>query len=56
MKDKLIGQMEIARKLRAVDMGDVAKLVIQKHFLRDIKGKMKFKKDYDYKKMREGTP
>ena len=24
--------------------------------LRDIKAKMKFKKDYDYKKMREGTP
>ncbi len=41
MKDKLIGQMEIARKLRAVDMDDVAKLVIQKHFLRDIKGNLR---------------
>ncbi len=38
MADKLVGQMEIARKVRAVDMDDVAKLVIQKHFLKDIKG------------------
>ena len=38
MADKLVGQMEIARKVRAVDMDDVAKLVIQKHFLKDLKG------------------
>ncbi|MBT4604463.1 DNA polymerase II large subunit [archaeon] len=38
MKEKLFGQMEIARKLRAVDMDQVARLVIQKHFLADIKG------------------
>jgi DNA polymerase II large subunit len=41
MAEKLIGQMEIARRVRAVDMDDVAKLVIQKHFLRDIKGNLK---------------
>ena len=41
MADKLLGQMEIARKVRAVDMDDVAKLVIQKHFLKDIKGNLK---------------
>ena len=41
MKEKLVGQMEIAKKVRAVDMGDVAKLVIQKHFLKDIKGNLK---------------
>ncbi len=41
MADKLIGQMEIARKVRAVDMDDVAKLVIQKHFLKDIKGNLR---------------
>ena len=41
MNDKLRGQMEIARKIRAVDMDDVAKLVIQKHFLKDIKGNMR---------------
>ena len=33
--------MEIARRVRAVDMDDVAKLVIQKHFLRDIKGNLR---------------
>ena len=41
MEDKLLGQMEIARKVRAVDMDDVAKLVIQKHFLKDIKGNLR---------------
>ncbi len=41
MAEKLEGQMEIARKVRAVNMDDVAKLVIQKHFLKDIKGNMK---------------
>tara|TARA_Y100000310_G_scaffold89923_1_gene87035 strand:+ start:3204 stop:6788 length:3585 start_codon:yes stop_codon:yes gene_type:complete len=41
MAEKLIGQMEIARKVRAVDMDDVAKLVIQKHFLKDIKGNLR---------------
>ncbi len=38
MKEKLFGQMEIARKVRAVDMDDVARMVIQRHFLADIKG------------------
>jgi DNA polymerase II large subunit len=41
MKLKLFGQMEIARKVRAVNMDNVARLVIQKHFLRDIKGNLK---------------
>ena len=41
MEEKLIGQMEIAKKVRAVNMDDVAKLVIQKHFLKDIKGNLK---------------
>ncbi|MEK6950326.1 MAG: DNA polymerase II large subunit [Nanoarchaeota archaeon] len=41
MEEKLLGQMEIARKIRAVDLDDVAKLVIQKHFLKDIKGNLK---------------
>ncbi|MBT3298667.1 DNA polymerase II large subunit [archaeon] len=38
MKEKLFGQMEIARKVRAVDMDHVAQMVIQKHFLSDLKG------------------
>ncbi len=41
MEEKLLGQMDIAKKLRAVDMDDVAKLVIQKHFLKDIKGNLR---------------
>lgn len=41
MEEKMFGQMEIARKVRAVDMDDVARLVIQKHFLRDIMGNLR---------------
>ncbi len=41
MEEKLLGQMEIAKKVRAVDMDDVARLVIQKHFIRDIKGNLR---------------
>jgi len=41
MEDKLKGQMELADKIRAVDASDVAKLVIEKHLLRDIKGNLR---------------
>lgn len=41
MEEKLKGQMEIAEKVRAVDTTDVARLVIEKHFLRDIKGNLR---------------
>lgn len=41
MEEKLQGQMDIATKVRAVDKGDVAKLVIEKHFLKDIRGNMR---------------
>ena len=41
MEDKLLGQMEIAKRVRAVDMDDVAKLVIEKHFLKDIRGNLR---------------
>jgi len=41
MEDKLKGQMELANKIRAVDESDVARLVIEKHFLRDIKGNLR---------------
>ena len=41
MEEKLLGQMDIAQKVRAVNMDDVAKLVIQKHFLKDIKGNLR---------------
>ena len=38
MKEKVEKQMELAEKIRAVDTGDVARLVIERHFIRDIKG------------------
>ena len=41
MMDKVRGQMLLANKIRAVDENDVAKLVIERHFLRDIKGNLR---------------
>jgi DNA polymerase II large subunit len=41
MEDKLKGQMDIAKKIRAVDESQVAKIVIEKHFIRDIKGNLR---------------
>ncbi len=41
MEEKLKGQMEIAEKLRAVDAQGVASLVIEKHFLKDIRGNLR---------------
>jgi len=41
MEEKLFGQMDLAMKIRAVDSSDVARLVIEKHFIRDIKGNLR---------------
>jgi len=41
MKDKLRGQMDLALRIRAVDQRDVARLVIEKHFIRDAKGNLR---------------
>ncbi len=41
MEDKLKGQMDLAEKLRSVDATDVARLVIEKHFLKDMKGNLR---------------
>ncbi len=41
MEEKLKGQMDLAEKIRAVDKEDVARLVIVKHLLRDIKGNLR---------------
>ncbi|MBN1544244.1 DNA polymerase II large subunit [Candidatus Woesearchaeota archaeon] len=41
MQEKLMAQMDLAQKLRAVDESDVARLVIEKHFVRDIKGNLR---------------
>ncbi len=41
MLEKVEGQMRIAEKIRAVDESDVARLVIERHFIRDIKGNLR---------------
>ena len=41
MEEKLKGQMDLAEKLRSVDASDVARLVIEKHFLKDTKGNLR---------------
>lgn len=41
MMDKVRGQMSLAEKLRCVDENDVAKLLIERHFMRDIKGNLR---------------
>ncbi|MFH2019857.1 MAG: DNA polymerase II large subunit [archaeon] len=41
MKDKLMGQMDLAEKICAVEPGQVAQMVIEKHFLKDIKGNLR---------------
>ena len=41
MQEKLTGQMDIAERVRAVQSSDVARLVIEKHFIRDIKGNLR---------------
>ncbi len=41
MEDKLKGQMLLAERIRAVDARDVARLVIEKHFLKDAKGNLR---------------
>ena len=41
MEEKLKGQMDLAEKIRAVDTEDVARLVIEKHFLKDTKGNLR---------------
>jgi len=41
MKEKVDGQMWIAEKLYGVDTSDVAKLIIDRHFIRDIKGNLR---------------
>ncbi len=41
MVEKVHGQMELAEKIRAVDQTDVARLVIERHFIRDLKGNLR---------------
>jgi len=41
MEEKLKGQMVLAERISAVDESDVARLVIEKHLLRDTKGNLR---------------
>ncbi len=41
MEDKVFGQMKIAEILRCVDENDVARLIIERHFMKDIKGNLR---------------
>jgi len=41
MEEKLRGQMELAEKIRAVDAAEVATMVIDKHFIKDIRGNLR---------------
>ena len=41
MKHKVEEQMKLCVKLRSVDQGDVARLIIDRHFMRDLKGNLR---------------
>jgi DNA polymerase II large subunit len=41
MSDKVREQMSLCSKIRAVDTSDVARLVIERHFIRDIRGNLR---------------
>ncbi len=41
MREKVHAQMKLCEKLRSVDQGDVARLIIDRHFMRDLKGNLR---------------
>ncbi len=41
MQEKVEKQMQLVERIRAVNTGDVARLVIDRHFIRDIKGNLR---------------
>jgi DNA polymerase II large subunit len=41
MAEKVRAQMDIVEKLRAVDTSDVARLIIDRHFIRDLRGNLR---------------
>ena len=41
MAEKVKAQMDLCSKLRSVDQGDVARLIIDRHFMRDLKGNLR---------------
>jgi len=49
MEEKMQGQMDLAVKIRACDASDVARLVIEKHFIRDTKGNLRKYSQQEYR-------
>jgi len=41
MQDKVEAQMDLVKKLRGVETSDVARLIIDRHFIRDIRGNLR---------------
>lgn len=41
MQEKVDAQMDLCKKIRAVDTADVARLVIERHFIRDTRGNLR---------------
>ncbi|MBS3085389.1 DNA polymerase II large subunit [Candidatus Pacearchaeota archaeon] len=41
MQEKVQHQMELVEKIRAVDTSDVARLIIERHFIRDMRGNLR---------------
>lgn len=41
MQEKVGNQMDLCKKIRAVDTADVARLVIERHFIRDTRGNLR---------------
>jgi DNA polymerase II large subunit len=41
MQEKVEAQMELCKKIRAVDTSDVARLIIERHFIRDTRGNLR---------------
>ena len=41
MREKVKKEMELVKKIRAVDTSDVARLIIERHFIRDIRGNLR---------------
>jgi len=55
MEEKLKGQMDLAVKIKACDESDVARLVIEKHFIRDTKGNLRKFSQQQYRCVRCNT-
>ena len=49
MTEKLGGQMEIADMLRSVDSSDTARLIIERHFIKDLRGNLRRFSQQDFR-------